>query len=90
MFLPNAVFRRISDPKAIEKEPQDIKHFPLDECVKEMFNLLNFHHPMFILVILPNKDGKIHGLFTPYASCLFVQSMHVNQFNASPFMCLES
>jgi hypothetical protein len=78
MLLPNARFQRISNLKAIEKEPQDIKHFPLDECVREMFNLLSCHHPMFILVFLPDKEGELYGLFTPYVSCLFVQSMHVN------------
>jgi len=45
---------------------------------------------MFILAVFPNKDREIYGLFTPYASCLFVQSMHVNWSNAGPFTCLES
>ncbi len=90
MFLPNDVFQRISNAKVIEKEPQDIKHFPLGECVKEMFSLLSFHHPMFILVVLPDKDREMYGLFIPYVSCLFVQSMHVNWFDAGPFMCSKS
>jgi hypothetical protein len=78
MFLPNVGFRRISNPRAIEKEAQDIKHFQRDERLREIFNLLNCHHPMFILAFFPNKDRKIYDMFTPYASCLFVQSMHVN------------
>ncbi len=45
---------------------------------------------MFIMAFLPNKDRKIYGLFTPYASCLFVQSMHVNQSHTCPFMCSKS
>jgi hypothetical protein len=90
MLLPNVRFQRISNPKAIEKESQDIKHFPLDEHVREMFNLLNCHHPMFILALLPDKDGEIYGMFIPYASCLFVQSMHINRYDAYPFMCSES
>jgi hypothetical protein len=78
MLLPNARFQRISNPKAIEKELQGIKHFPLDESVREMFDLLSCQLPMFILVFLPDKEGEIYGLFTPYVNCLFVQSMHVN------------
>jgi hypothetical protein len=38
--------------------------------------------PHVILAVLPNKDREIYGLFTRYASCLFVQSMHVNWSNA--------
>jgi hypothetical protein len=45
---------------------------------------------MFILAVLPNKDREIYGVFTPYASCLLVQIMHVNWSNASPFMRSES
>jgi hypothetical protein len=90
MLLPNAVFQRIPDPKAIQKEPQNNKHFPPDECVRRMFSLLSCDHPMFILAILPSKDREKYGLFTPYASCLLVQSMHVNWSNVGPLMCSES
>jgi len=45
---------------------------------------------MFILALLPNKDREIYGMFTPYASCLLVQSMHSNWSNAGLFMCPES
>jgi hypothetical protein len=78
MLLPNAVFGRISDPKPIEKEPQNNKHFPPDERVRRMF----------ILAVLPDKDREMYGLFTPYASCLFVQS--INWSNAGSFTCSES
>jgi hypothetical protein len=90
MLLPNAMFRRTLDPKAIEKEQQNNNHFPLDERVRRMFSLLSCHHPMFILAVLPDKNREIYGLFIPYASFLFVQSMHVNLSNAGPFMCSES
>ncbi len=45
---------------------------------------------MFILDVLLNKDRKTYGMFTPSTSCLFVQSMHDNSSNASPFMCSKS
>jgi hypothetical protein len=86
MLLPNVVFQRTSDPKAIGKN----RDFPPDEHVRRMFNLLNCHHPMFILAVLLDKDREIYDLFTPYASCLFVQSMHINWSNAGPFMCSKS
>jgi hypothetical protein len=93
MLLPDGVFQRISDPKAFEKElqePQNNKHFPPDERVRRMFSLLSCHHPMFILAVLPNKDRQIYGLFTPYASCLFLQIMHMNWSKAGPFLCSDS
>ncbi len=65
--------QRVSDPKAVEKEPQNNRCFPPDERVRRMFHFLTHHRPMFILAILPDKDSEIYGLFTPYITFLCVK-----------------
>ncbi|CAN5968634.1 unnamed protein product [Sphagnum jensenii] len=64
---------RVSDPKAVEKEPQKNQCFPPDERVRRMFHFLAHHRPMFILAVLPDKDSEIYGLFTPYITFLCVK-----------------
>ncbi len=53
--------QRLSEPVAVEKEPQNNLHFPAEERVKQMFKLLGRSRPMFILAILPDKDSEIYG-----------------------------
>jgi hypothetical protein len=64
---------RVSDPKAVEKEPQKNQFFPPDERVRRMFHFLTHHRPMFILAVLPDKDSEIYDLFTPYITFLCVK-----------------
>ncbi|KAH9569552.1 hypothetical protein CY35_03G139300 [Sphagnum magellanicum] len=54
---------RVSDPKAVEKEPQKNQCFPPDERVRRMFRFLTHHRPMFILAVLPDKDSEIYVPF---------------------------
>ncbi|CAK9867455.1 unnamed protein product [Sphagnum jensenii] len=54
---------RLSEPVAVEKEPQNNLHFPAEERVKQMFKLLGRSRPMFILAILPDKDSEIYVPF---------------------------
>jgi hypothetical protein len=65
--------QKVSDPKAVEMEPQKNQCFPPDERVRRMFRFLTHHRPMLILAVLPDKDSEIYGLFTPYITFLCVK-----------------
>jgi len=46
---------------AVEKEPQNAMNYSPEQRVERMITALKPHKPVFILVILPDKDSPIYG-----------------------------
>jgi len=45
----------------VEKEPQNALSYPPEQRVERMITALKQYKPVFILVILPEKDSPIYG-----------------------------
>lgn len=45
----------------VEKEPHNATNFPPEQRVERMITALKPYKPVFILVILPDKDSPIYG-----------------------------
>jgi hypothetical protein len=52
---------RMRQPSCVEKEPNVAQRYAPADRVEKMFAALAAHKPVFILVILPDKDSELYG-----------------------------